>query len=242
MKGSAFVVAVALVVALPATARASSHAVNFQTKTEDVVCGIVAAVPGTELDPGTGAPLNGYYPGLQCSAASIPKPKHGIGDPFVQLGQGRTGRARLVDESQDDLISDANFVTLAPGSTWKRYGITCELTASSVRCTNGTGHGFEISTGHLSLFSTASEATTSCGSVSYTYPGTHGEGRAALNNLTASGVSCSTARTVAGTFLASNKPPKGWHVISKTVTSRGNTLGEVIFTRGSARVIGDLAN
>jgi hypothetical protein len=151
MRCSALVVAVALV-ALPAAAEASSRAVNFQTQTADVVCGIVASVPGTELDPGTGAQLNGDYPGLQCSAAGIPKPRHGIGDPFVQLGQGRAGRAKLVDESQDDLISSANPVTLAPGSTWKRYGIACKLTASSVRCVNGTGHGFKISTGHLSLF------------------------------------------------------------------------------------------
>lgn len=152
MGRSALVAAVALAVALPTTANASSHAVNFQTKTADVLCGIVASVPGTALDPGTGSQLEGEYPGLQCSAVGIPKPKHGIGDPFVQLGQGRAGRAKLVDESQDDLISDADFVTLAPGSTWRRYGIACTLSASSVRCTNGTGHGFKISTGHLSLF------------------------------------------------------------------------------------------
>ncbi len=151
MKRSALLVAAALV-ALPAAAEASSHAVNFQTRTADVVCGIVASVPGTRPDSGTGAPLNGDYPGLQCSAAGIPKPRHGIGDPFVQLGQGRAGRARLVDESQDDLISSANFATLTPGSTWKRYGIACTLAAYSVRCTNGTGHGFTISTGRLSLF------------------------------------------------------------------------------------------
>lgn len=152
MRRSALVAVVALVVALPATASASSHAVNFQTKTTDVLCGIVASVPGSRFDPGTDAQLEGNYPGLQCSAEGIPKPKHGFGDPFVQLGQGLAGRAELVDESQDDLISDANFVTLAPGSTWKRSGITCKLTASLARCTNGTGHGFKLSTGHLSLF------------------------------------------------------------------------------------------
>ncbi len=152
MRRSALLAALLALATLPAAARASSHAVNFQTKTADVGCGIAASVPGTELDPGTGAPLNGDYPGLQCSAVGIPKPKHGIGDPFVQLGRGHAGRARLVDESQDDLISAANPVTLAPGSTWKRYGITCTLSASSVRCTNATGHGFKISTGHLTLF------------------------------------------------------------------------------------------
>jgi hypothetical protein len=151
MKRSILLAILALM-ALPAVAEATSHTVNFQTKTTNVFCGIVAAVPGSQFDPGTGGQLSGDYPGLQCSAEGIPKPKHGIGDPFVQLGQGRAGRAKLVDESQDDLISDANPVRLAPGSTWKRYGITCKLTASSVRCTNRTGHGFKISTGHLSLF------------------------------------------------------------------------------------------
>lgn len=150
--GRSALLAVLALAASPASAAAFARALNFQTKTADVVCGITASVPGTELDPGTGAQLNGDYPGLQCSAAGIPKPKHGIGDPFVQLGQGRAGRAKLVDESQDDLISGTSPVTLAPGSTWKRYGITCGLSASSVRCVNGTGHGFEISTGHLHLF------------------------------------------------------------------------------------------
>jgi hypothetical protein len=148
----AVVLTVLVPLVLPAVAGASSRAVNFQTKTADVVCGIVAAVPGTEQDPGTGAALNGDYPGLQCSAQGIPKPKRGIGDPFVQLGQGHAGRARLVDESQDDLISSASPATLPPGSVWKRYGIVCRLAASSVRCTNGAGHGFELSTGHLDLF------------------------------------------------------------------------------------------
>lgn len=143
--------ALALVVP-PAAAQALSHAVNFQTKTTEVVCGIAASVPGTELDPGTGAPLNGDYPGLQCSAVGIPKPKQGFGDPFVQLGQGRAGRAKLVDKDQDDLVSSADPVTLAPGSIWKRDGITCRLSASSARCTNGTGHGFKLSTGHITLF------------------------------------------------------------------------------------------
>lgn len=85
-------------------------------------------------------------------------------------------------------------------------------------------------------------AATACGSVSYTVPGSHGQGHAALNNLTASDVSCSSARAVAKAFLANHKLPKGWHGKSKIVVSHGNTLGEEIFTRGSARIIGDVAN
>ncbi|HXB64446.1 MAG TPA: hypothetical protein VNV42_06160 [Solirubrobacteraceae bacterium] len=100
-----------------------------------------------------------------------------------------------------------------------------------------------LATGALAAASPATaSAATACGGVSYTFPGTHGEGHAALNNLTASGVSCRTARAVAKAFLAGHKSPKGWHAMSKTVVSHGNTLGEQIFTRGSARVVGDIAN
>lgn len=88
----------------------------------------------------------------------------------------------------------------------------------------------------------AAPAATACGSVSYTVPGSHGEGHAALNNLTTSGVSCTTARTVAKAFLADRKLPKGWHARSKTVVRHGETIGEEILTRNSARVVGDVAN
>jgi hypothetical protein len=242
MRRSALLVALVPLI-LPAAAAASSHAVNFQTKNTDVACGVVAAVPGTELDPGTGAQLGGDYPGLQCSAPGIPKPKQGFGDPFVQLGQGSAGRARLIDESQDDLISAANPVTLPPGAVWERYGIVCKLAASSVSCANGVGYGFTLSTGHLHLISPARAPSPAsaptpkrCGGVSYTFPHTDGHGHAALNNLTAVGVSCSTARTVASDFLVTGKPPRNWHATSKL------DGGEEILTRGKARVTGDLAN
>jgi hypothetical protein len=88
----------------------------------------------------------------------------------------------------------------------------------------------------------APSAATACGSVSYTVPGSHGEGHAALNDLTASGVSCATARTVAKAFLADRKLPRGWRARPKTVVRHGETIGEQVFTHGSARVVGDLAN
>jgi hypothetical protein len=97
--------------------------------------------------------------------------------------------------------------------------------------------------GALAVTSSATASmATRCESVSYTIPGTHNEGHAALNNITATGVSCVTARAVARVFLVDNKPPSGWRATAKTVVSHGNTLGEEIFTRGSARVIGDIAN
>jgi hypothetical protein len=145
-------VAAALLALVAAAAQGASQAVNFQTKTADVVCGVAGYVPGTEFDAGTQAELDGNYDGLQCSAEGLPLSKNGVGDPAIQLGHGSSGRARLVYTSQDNYISDARFVTLAPGSTWKRFDITCTLTASSVRCVNANGHGFTLSTDHHKLF------------------------------------------------------------------------------------------
>jgi hypothetical protein len=151
MRGVCFL-AVSVLVVAPAAAQASSRAVNFQTKTATVVCGIAAGIPGTEFDPGTEAQLDGDYLGLQCDAMGLPTSKHGDGDPVVQLGQGHDGRAKLVYSSGDNYVSDAKFVTLAPGSTWRRDNIACKLSASSVRCTNDAGHGFTLATGHLRTF------------------------------------------------------------------------------------------
>jgi len=100
-----------------------------------------------------------------------------------------------------------------------------------------------LATGALASVSPATAAAVSnCGGVSYTIPGTHDEGHAALNNLTARGVSCPTARAVAKAFLSHHTLPKGWHVTSRTVVSHHNTLSEEIFSHGSARVVGDMAN
>jgi hypothetical protein len=136
----------------PASAYAStSHVSNWETRGARVLCG-VTRVWGTAFDPGTQAPLDGYWPGVECSAAGIPQPRHGVGDPFVKLGQGRAGRVRLVDESEDDLTSGSPFVVLAPGSSWGREGITCLVGGRSIRCANSAGHGFLISPRHARLF------------------------------------------------------------------------------------------
>jgi hypothetical protein len=152
-RGALAIFALLLAVAYPSIARAvASHVANWGTRGQKVVCGVTAAVPGTAFDPGTQAPLNGNWPGLQCMAAGIPRPRQGVGDPAVQLGQGRVGRARLVDVSQDELVSSGPYVELAPATTWKRDGITCAVHTASVRCTNSVGHGFTISPGHVHLF------------------------------------------------------------------------------------------
>ena len=88
--------------------------------------------------------------------------------------------------------------------------------------------------------------TQSCGSVSYTFPHTHDEGHAALNNLRASEISCTTARAAARTFLITGKAPASWHASLRTVVIRtngkANTVSEEILTDGLARVTGDIAN
>jgi|HubBroStandDraft_1064217.scaffolds.fasta_scaffold227993_2 hypothetical protein len=88
----------------------------------------------------------------------------------------------------------------------------------------------------------SASVTEHCGSVSYTFPGTDDHGHAALNNLTATNVACAKARSVAKTFLITHKPPKDWHASSRTVLTKGFTVGEEIFTQGKARIVGDLAN
>jgi hypothetical protein len=221
---------------VPSAANAvTSSTLNWSTEGEAVACGVVEGVEGTEFDSGTGAPLNGLWRGLQCQAARIHRGE-GIGDPAVQLGQGRAGRARLLDISQDDLVSDSPFVALATGSLWKRYGIACTVNATSIRCTNGAGYGFTLSPGQLHRFTPVAAHPEHCGSVSYTFPHTDDHGHAALNNLTAVGVSCPAARSVAEEFLVTGKPPSSWHA------THGKMGGEAIFTRGTARITGDIAN
>ncbi len=232
---------------LPTVANAStSNAMNWSTQGEAVVCGLTDSIEGTKLDPGTGAPLDGLQLGLQCQTTGI-QHGQGIGDPAVQLGQGCAGRARLVDISQDDLVSAAPFVALEPGSVWKRDGIACTVESASIRCTNGPGYGFTMSPGHLQLFSpTSALAPKQCGSVSYTVPHTDGNAHAALNNLTAVGVQCVMARSVANAFLSTGKAPKNWRATEKTVVihvkGQANTVSEQIFTRGMARIVGDIDN
>jgi hypothetical protein len=146
-------VSLLVLVAHPAGPAASaSHAANWGTDRQQVVCGIAGGIRGTAFDPGAQAQLNGRWPGLQCAAAGIPRPRQGVGDPFVQLGQGQTGHARLVDLSEGDLVSGAPYAELAAGTTWKRDGITCTVHVASVRCTNSAGHGFAIAPGHVHLF------------------------------------------------------------------------------------------
>lgn len=149
-------VALALAIATALSAApaygASSTAINWTADHGEIYCGIAARIKGSRVDPGTGAELVGLWLGLQCAAPGIPRaPGSAIGDPFVQLGQGRAGRARVVDESQDDLLSGAAPVALRSGTVWKRDGIKCEVHARSIRCTNSADRGFTLSPPRLQL-------------------------------------------------------------------------------------------
>jgi hypothetical protein len=217
---------------------------NWATQNEAVVCGVAIAVEGTAFDPGAGAERDGLWPGLQCQTTGLPLSQ--AGDPAVALGQGRTGRAQLVYISQDNLVSQQRYGVLPAGTVWTADGISCTLAAESVSCVNTAGYGFTLSPGSFHPFAPrTAPAPTRCAGVSYTFPHTDDHGHVALNNLTAAGVSCATARSVARTFIITGRPPRHWHAAMKQVSAHIGrehvTVGEEILTRGNARVTGDIA-
>jgi hypothetical protein len=119
--------------ALPAAASVAttttSHATLWRTTAGNVNCGIEGGSSGD----------------LLCSNRLIPAPRHTnskMGDPgFVTLG--RTGDPTLIRTSQYSWknMSD-KFIKLAANSTWSLNGITCNIAANSIACTNASGHGF----------------------------------------------------------------------------------------------------
>jgi hypothetical protein len=82
---------------------------------------------------------------LLCSSPPVPAPKHGgFGDPgFVFLGS--TGRPSLARLSQDSFVG-AHAVRLKPGRSWAvgPIAVTCQISATAVRCANRSHHGFTI--------------------------------------------------------------------------------------------------
>ena len=120
-----------LVAAAPALAT-TSHAKLWRALGGNVNCGVAIHVPGK---PATE---------VLCSASAVPAPKQGVGfgDPgFVFLGaHGRPILARL---SQDS-FEGSSSVTLTSGHTWSELGVTCRISATTVRCANRSAHGFTI--------------------------------------------------------------------------------------------------
>lgn len=94
---------------------------------------------------------------LLCSSLSLPAPKRpSEGDPgFVYLA--RTGSPELTRLSQYSWEVENGWisrVTLAPGQQWSNstIGVTCAIGASTVTCTNRSGHGFTIATDSYGAF------------------------------------------------------------------------------------------
>jgi hypothetical protein len=124
--------------AAPALAASgTSHALLWQTSNQSVSCGVKIHVP---KKPATM---------VLCSAAGIPKAKHGIGDPFVQLAAH--GKAQLVLISQNSFVGHKS-ATLRSGAKWSRLGVTCTIATTTATCKNKSKHGFTIGNGKYKSF------------------------------------------------------------------------------------------
>ena len=132
MRTSSVLAAAAVIgaAALPATAAAkTSNTQLFQNPSKTAVCGIEIHArnkPATEL---------------LCSATGIPRAKHGVGDPFVQISA--TGSPQLVLISQNSYVTN-NLKTLSKGTLWSSLGVTCNIGSNTILCFNGDNRGFVI--------------------------------------------------------------------------------------------------
>ena len=130
----------AVAIAAPAIASATTSSVKlFQNPGRTAECGIkihAAHKPATQL---------------LCSAAGIPRPKHGgpAGDPFVQISA--SGPPQLVLISQDSFVSNTVH-TLTKGTLWHSIGVTCNIGTKTILCFNGDNHGFVIGNGKYNPF------------------------------------------------------------------------------------------
>ncbi len=132
--GATFAVAAPVAVSLAST----SHANLFQTKGKTAECGIEIHAPHKA----------GKW--VLCQANGVPKAKHGVGDPAVQIS--KTGKPQLILISQDSFVGH-HAVTLKPGATWSSLGVTCKiLTTKKINCSNTSGHGFKTGDGHYKSF------------------------------------------------------------------------------------------
>jgi hypothetical protein len=133
------VIAVIAAAAAPAaTAAATSTAKLFENPGQTAVCGIkihASHKPATEL---------------LCSANGIPRAsKHGVGDPFVQIGA--SGPPQLVLISQNSYVTQS-LKSLTKGTMWRSIGVTCNIGTNTVLCFNGDNHGFVIGSGKYHAF------------------------------------------------------------------------------------------
>jgi hypothetical protein len=122
-------------------AATTSHAKLWQNTPHTVTCGVKIHPSGTKAKV------------ILCGAKGVPRPKGGgsTGDPFVQISA--KGHPHLVLISQNS-FAGTTLVTLAPGKTWSKLGVTCKVatTGHTVRCHNGSSHGFKIGNGAYHAF------------------------------------------------------------------------------------------
>jgi hypothetical protein len=90
-------------------------------------------------------PVNSPPMQILCSSPLIPPPlTRGFGDPgFVFLGS--TGKPQLTRTSQDT-YAGTHAVALKTGTSWSvgPISVTCTISATAMRCTNRSHHGFTI--------------------------------------------------------------------------------------------------
>ncbi len=120
-----------------AAAASASHAKLWHNRANTVVCGLMI-IPKEVL----------------CSAKGVPAPSHtnsSDGDPgFVQLAV--SGKPKTLRLSQDSFVGMIP-VTLGHGARWTGRGVTCTTgSGKTVRCVNGSNHGFVIGNGHYTSF------------------------------------------------------------------------------------------
>ena len=121
--------------ALLAVAPSAAHAgvTGFFTPSKKIGCAYV-----------TGSGFKAY---LRCDVmdATNPAPKRPASCEFdygFSFSINQTGAARRLCVSDTPL--DPAFRVLKYGSTWRKGQITCRSRESGLRCTNGSGHGFEL--------------------------------------------------------------------------------------------------
>lgn len=125
---------------LPALeAQVASDLIGFQTPSKNIHCAGFSDSSGTTLRCDL----------LQNNAKIPARPKDctlDYGSAFEMTLKGKSVRL-----CYGDTVAN-NYTVLQYGTTWKWVGFICSSSTSGVRCTNLSGHGWQISKGAQSLF------------------------------------------------------------------------------------------
>ena len=144
---AAIVIAVLAVIAAASTATLAlartSSAVFWSGAKGTVVCGIQSHPRHTQAR------------WLLCAANGVPRAKGGgtAGYAFVRIAAG--GRARLLVLTKTSFVGalQGHIPTpLRSGVTWSSLGVSCRTAPKTVRCSNGSRHGFTIGNGEWRPF------------------------------------------------------------------------------------------